>query len=83
VTHIDTDRQQWQGRQRERARFAEVLEDAADVLERQGELPDAVRWLPEGSSRLAAGAGYRAGIGWLAKNSSPGSYAALILRNRR
>jgi hypothetical protein len=30
---------------RERTRFAEVLEDAAGVLERQGELPDAVRWL--------------------------------------
>jgi hypothetical protein len=32
-------------RERERARFADVLDDAADVLERSGELPDAVRWL--------------------------------------
>jgi hypothetical protein len=30
---------------RERARFARVLEDAADLLEQHGELPDAVRWL--------------------------------------
>jgi hypothetical protein len=33
------------GRTRERTRFAQVLEDAADLLERNGELPDAVRWL--------------------------------------
>jgi hypothetical protein len=32
-------------RTRERTRFAQVLEDAADLLERHGELPDAVRWL--------------------------------------
>jgi len=32
-------------RSHERTRFADVLEDAADVLERHGELPDAVRWL--------------------------------------
>ncbi len=32
-------------RQRDRARFAQVLDDAAEFLERHGELPDAVRWL--------------------------------------
>jgi len=32
-------------RTRERARFAQVLDEAADLLERHGELPDAVRWL--------------------------------------
>ncbi len=32
-------------RRRERIRFAQALEDAADLLERHGELPDAVRWL--------------------------------------
>jgi hypothetical protein len=32
-------------RERDRTRFAQVLDDAADFLERHGELPDAVRWL--------------------------------------
>jgi hypothetical protein len=32
-------------RRRERTRFAAVLEDAAELLERHGELPDAVCWL--------------------------------------
>src|SRR5262249_46064797 len=33
------------GARRERARFAQVLDEAADLLERHRELPDAVRWL--------------------------------------
>ena len=32
-------------REQDRMRFAQALEDAADFLERHGELPDAVRWL--------------------------------------
>ena len=32
-------------RESNRIRFAQVLDDAADFLERHGELPDAVRWL--------------------------------------
>src|SRR5437879_3129207 len=32
-------------REEDRTRFAHVLDDAADFLERHGELPDAVRWL--------------------------------------
>ena len=36
---------QARARERDRIRFAQVLEDAADFLERHGELPDAVRWL--------------------------------------
>ena len=32
-------------REQDRIRFAQVLDDAADFLERHGELPDAVRWL--------------------------------------
>lgn len=32
-------------RRRERARFAQMLDEAADLLERHGELPDAARWL--------------------------------------
>jgi hypothetical protein len=32
-------------RRRERTRFAQALDEAADLLERHGELPDAVRWL--------------------------------------
>jgi hypothetical protein len=32
-------------REQDRIRFAQVLADAADFLERHGELPDAVRWL--------------------------------------
>jgi len=55
LKHIDNDSQarrpelapqpQPAERRRERTRFAQVLDDAADLLECHGELPDAVRWL--------------------------------------
>lgn len=37
-------------RERDRIRFSQVLDDAADFLERHGELPDAVRWLRKEAS---------------------------------
>lgn len=37
-------------RERDRIRFSRVLDEAADFLERHGELPDAVRWLRKEAS---------------------------------
>jgi hypothetical protein len=51
LKHIEHERRpllrqpQPEPRRRERTRFAQILDEAADLLERHGELPDAVRWL--------------------------------------